>query len=114
VAYARLWNYLIDDVFISVRYASHLAHGDGLVYNAGERVEGYTNFLWTLLLVPSLAFPIDLIGWIKWMNGLWAVAAALLAVRVTASVTATASRLVPGEARSGQVASLAEPGPSAA
>jgi hypothetical protein len=41
---------LFDDAFISFRYASHFLRGDGLVYNVGERVEGYTNFLWTILL----------------------------------------------------------------
>lgn len=42
--------WVCDDAFISYRYAEHLASGMGLVYNAGEAVEGYTNFLWTLLL----------------------------------------------------------------
>ncbi|NJM09071.1 hypothetical protein HC891_27060 [Candidatus Gracilibacteria bacterium] len=45
-----LWpTWLSDDAFISFRYAQNLAQGNGLVYNLGERVEGYTNFLWTLL-----------------------------------------------------------------
>ena len=39
-----------DDAFISFRYAKNLANGSGLVFNSGERVEGYTNFLWTLIL----------------------------------------------------------------
>ncbi len=38
----------LDDSFISFRYAKNLHNGLGLVFNAGERVEGYTNFLWTL------------------------------------------------------------------
>lgn len=43
------WNrFVLDDAFISFRYASSFARGEGLVWNAGERVEGYTNFLWTL------------------------------------------------------------------
>jgi arabinofuranosyltransferase len=42
--------YMHDDPFISFRYARNLADGNGLVYNIGERVEGYTNFLWTLLM----------------------------------------------------------------
>ena len=42
--------YTIDDAFISYRYAENLAGGAGLVYNPGERVEGYTNFLWVVLL----------------------------------------------------------------
>ena len=40
--------WVCDDAFISFCYAENLTHGLGLVYNAGERVEGYTNFLWTL------------------------------------------------------------------
>lgn len=45
-----LVNYVVDDSFITFRYARNLVHGNGLVYNPGERVEGYTNFLWTILL----------------------------------------------------------------
>lgn len=47
-AWSRLW--LADDAFISFRYAQNLIEGHGLVFNVGERVEGYTNFLWTILL----------------------------------------------------------------
>jgi len=52
-ALALAW--LSDDAFISFRYAAHLLRGDGLVYNVGERVEGYTNLLWTLLLAGAMA-----------------------------------------------------------
>ncbi len=38
-----------DDAFITYRYARNLARGEGLVFNPGEPVEGYTNFLWTAL-----------------------------------------------------------------
>ena len=48
-----------DDAFISFRYARNLVDGLGLVYNAGERVEGFSNFLWTLLLTPFLALDAD-------------------------------------------------------
>ena len=44
---------IFDDAFISFRYASNLLDGHGLVWNPGERVEGYTNFLWTLLLAGA-------------------------------------------------------------
>ena len=47
VVYMRV---MYDDAFISYRYATNLAHGWGLVFNPGERVEGYSNFLWTLLM----------------------------------------------------------------
>lgn len=38
---------LFDDMMISMRYARHLAEGQGLVWNPdGPRVEGFTNPLW--------------------------------------------------------------------
>jgi hypothetical protein len=39
-----------EDVYISFRYALNLIRGNGLVYNVGERVEGFSNPSWTLLL----------------------------------------------------------------
>ena len=42
--------WLCDDAFISFRYVRNLVEGRGLVFNPGERVEGYTNFLWVLEL----------------------------------------------------------------
>ena len=59
---AHLWDpyLLVDDAFISFRYAANLAEGHGLVFNQGEKVEGYTNFLWTLLLAGGAALGLDL------------------------------------------------------
>ncbi len=56
IATAHSWSrfFLIDDAFISFRYARHLVEGAGLVFNPGDRVEGYTNFLWTLLAAGAL------------------------------------------------------------
>ncbi len=51
-AVSRAW--LADDAFISFRYADNLTNGLGLVFNAGERVEGYTNLLWTLYLALGI------------------------------------------------------------
>lgn len=48
-----------DDTFISLRYAQNLVQGRGLVFNPGERVEGYTNFLWTLLCAVPFAVGLD-------------------------------------------------------
>lgn len=41
--------FLVDDAYISLRHARHFVDGHGFTYNAGERIEGYTNFLWTAL-----------------------------------------------------------------
>lgn len=54
-----VWNvwqhrFVSDDAYISFRYADNLVRGEGLVWNPGERVEGYTNFLWVLIMAASL------------------------------------------------------------
>lgn len=45
-----LWPHVTDDAYITFRYAYHLASGKGPVFNPGERVEGFSNPLWTLSL----------------------------------------------------------------
>src|SRR5512135_2318497 len=57
ILFANQWSleYLrnvVDDSLISMNYARRLASGDGLVFNPGEHVEGYTNFLWTVSMAP--------------------------------------------------------------
>jgi len=44
-----------DDAYISFRYAQNFEQGHGLVFNAGEeRVEGYSNFLYTLMIAAGM------------------------------------------------------------
>ena len=59
IGYAWFNRFIQDDAFISFRYASNWIHGNGLVWNPGERVEGYTNFLWTLLIGIGMKFGIE-------------------------------------------------------
>jgi hypothetical protein len=56
--------FLGDDCFISFRYALNLTEGHGLVFNRGERVEGYTNFLWVLLMAGTMALdlPVEIVS----------------------------------------------------
>ncbi len=55
-----------DDALISLRYARNLAHGHGLVWNVGERVEGFTDMLWTLyaaiwaIFIPRRLLPLGM------------------------------------------------------
>ena len=51
-----------DDAFISFRYARNLVDGHGLVYNVGETVEGYTNFLWTMLIAAGMLIGLEPVG----------------------------------------------------
>ena len=55
-------NLILDDAFISFRYAKHFASGSGLVFNAGERIEGYTNPLWTVLLAGCARAGLDIVS----------------------------------------------------
>ncbi len=60
VAWSLHLGWIADDAFISFRYARNGAEGVGLVFNEGERVEGYTNFLWTVLLAGFHALGLPL------------------------------------------------------
>jgi hypothetical protein len=46
--------FMLDDAFIALRYARNWVEGAGLVWNAGERVQGFTSPLWTVLLALPL------------------------------------------------------------
>ena len=43
----------LDDAYISYRYSENLMRGEGLVFNYGERVEGYSNLLYVLAVAPA-------------------------------------------------------------
>ncbi|HET6708453.1 hypothetical protein [Amycolatopsis sp.] len=50
-----------EDALVTFRYAQNIADGNGPVFNPGERVEGYTNFLWLVLIaLPRAAFGADI------------------------------------------------------
>ncbi len=53
--------YCPDDAFISFRYSKRLLQGLGLTWTDGERVEGYTNFLWVLLVAAGGIINRDLV-----------------------------------------------------
>jgi hypothetical protein len=89
---ASLWPFTVDDAFISFRYARNLVAGHGLVYNVGERVEGYTNLLWVLLAsIPEA---------LGWDTPTFAKTLGLLAALGCLPLTlALARRLGPGDRR---------------
>ncbi|MCO4760088.1 MAG: hypothetical protein KC502_01180 [Myxococcales bacterium] len=53
-------DFVKDDAYISFRYAHNVVRGEGLVFNAHDKLEGITNFLWTVVLVPFEALGLDL------------------------------------------------------
>ncbi len=57
------WPYVLDDTFIIFRYAENLAAGHGLTWNPGAPpAEGYTCFLWVLLMAVPHALGIEPLG----------------------------------------------------
>jgi hypothetical protein len=80
------WPWIADDAFISLRYSENLLLGHGLVWNPGERVEGYSNLLWVLLSAGLGWFGCDLVTAVR-----------LLALTTTAAMLAVLSfsRLLP-------------------
>ncbi|MDI6644640.1 MAG: hypothetical protein QME14_06220 [Methanobacteriaceae archaeon] len=55
-----VWNFTVDDAFISLRYALNLAEGHGIVWNIGELpTEGYSNFLWVLIVASTIKLSFD-------------------------------------------------------
>lgn len=62
-AFAAMRYWMCDDAFISFRYADNLVRGHGLVFNAGERVEGFTNLLWTLWIAAGLRLGTSAEAW---------------------------------------------------
>jgi hypothetical protein len=62
---AKQWTYTVDDSYVTFRYSEHLAKGWGLSFNQmPPRAEGYTSFLWTLIMaVPHVTgLPVILVA----------------------------------------------------
>ncbi len=64
--------HIVDDAYITFRYARNMAEGKGLVYNPGERIQGSSTPLF-LMLLGGLGFS----GWTSprrlWAWGCWQV-----------------------------------------
>jgi len=63
LAHVSMYDFISDDAFIALRYARNLIQGHGLVFNPGERVEGFTTLLWVLLLAGVGSLGMDLLAW---------------------------------------------------
>lgn len=76
-----------DDAYISLVYSQSLADGDGLVFNPGERVEGYTNFSWVLLLTVPHALGLDAVASARLLGIFAAAGLILVSWRMAASLS---------------------------
>jgi arabinofuranosyltransferase len=84
VPHARMFDFVNDDAYISFRYARNLADHGQLVFNLGERVEGFTNFLWTVLLAAGMKLGINPLVSSRFLGIACAVGTLAVAVRLSA------------------------------
>jgi hypothetical protein len=79
-----LINFTVDDVFIPLRYAQNLFEGNGLVYNPGEYVEGYSDPIWVLAMagfmtwVPPNADPMFMLWVAKIFSAVFGIGSIIL------------------------------------
>jgi hypothetical protein len=75
-------SWIVDDAGITFAYARNVAEGHGFVAHPGSTpVEGFTNLLWLLLLVPLLDLHVFDPVWMPKLIGLLCAGSALLLLR---------------------------------
>lgn len=74
--------WVVDDAFISFRYVENWVGGAGLTFNEGERVEGYTNFSWVLILAALRRIGLPLVATAQALGVLLSLGAVLLLFRL--------------------------------
>lgn len=98
ILHAAVFDFVSDDAYISFVYARNLADHGQLVFNIdpatglGDRVEGYTNFLWTVLLagLMKLGIPPELAS--KVLGAAFAIGTMIVAARLIRCVRAADRR----------------------
>lgn len=86
---------LFDDAMIAMRYAWNVAHGNGLVFNRGQRIEGFSNPLFVLAILTPAALAgtkSAAVVVVQWLGALLLVGNAALTARVAATLVASEPR----------------------
>lgn len=73
------FHYIPDDTYIGLRYVKNLLAGRGLVYNEGVRLEGYTNFLWLMIVALAGRLGAPLVGAARGLGFFFSLATLVLA-----------------------------------
>ena len=76
-----------DDAYISLVYAKNWVDGQGLVFNPGERVEGYTNFLWVALMTAPHALGVDAVACTRVLGALASLGLLIAGWRLAAAIS---------------------------
>lgn len=81
------YDFVLDDAYIIYRYANHLAHNKGLVWNVSEYpVEGYTSFLWVILNSIAIRFHLSPVIFSKIISSLAALAIIWILVFISKNI----------------------------
>jgi hypothetical protein len=89
IGYHCWWfhDFVVDDAGISFSYARTFAVGHGLTLTPlSERVEGYTNFLWVMLLAAGARLGVGLTEWAHLAGGALAAVCALGSAELLAAL----------------------------
>src|SRR5579871_1619356 len=97
-----------DDTYITFRYSANLAHGYGIVFNTpsitqpiGAHTEGYTNFLFMLILVPFVWLGWDLVAVAQAINVIAVAVSAIALYRIVFGIRQNTTPQPPPLARGG-------------
>jgi len=93
------FRWIPDDAYISFRYAENLAAGNGLVFNAGEKVEGFSNLLWTLFLGSAARVGLDTVATAVVASTICALVSVWLGLKLFEVVLDSDTDSKPGERR---------------
>ncbi len=100
---------VVDDAYIALRYSRSLVEGHGLVYNVGERVEGYTSLAFVLFAALCLKLGIGPIAAWKGLSLAAAAAAVAGAARLERMVQSDHQERTPADGPPSPVATAFDP-----
>ena len=93
------FDFFQDDAYISFRYIQNYLDGHGLVFNYGERIEGFTNFGWVAFLLAWAVCGVDYLSVARFAGIFFGAMAilfsTLLILRFSKSKNAVVAFLVP-------------------
>lgn len=89
------FTWFVDDLYVYFRYVNNFINGRGIVYNAGEYVEGFSSFIWFLILsvFGFTKLPLELSS--KIASVVFAVLALLVIYRISKELIPGIWRLFP-------------------
>jgi len=113
VIHEYLYDTVSEDAFITYRYSQNLVMGHGPVFNLGQHVEGYSDFLWMVILAAArwvAGLPIEPAA--RFLGATCAVATLFATYALTVRLTHNRGAGVLSALLTGAIGSFAAWGPS--